>query len=85
MRLDRYTGDDEGKFSIIENKKGGRVVHINDPVDDFIVLKLKDSHTAWALRAYAASARMSGDAELADDMDRLSREAYDHPERKAPD
>jgi hypothetical protein len=85
MRLDRYIGDATGKFSIIENKKGGKITHIHDPVDDFIVLKLKDANTSLALRAYAASARKFGDDELADDMERLAQEAEDHPLRRAPD
>ena len=31
MRLDRFVGEDGSKYSIIENRKGGRVVNIGDP------------------------------------------------------
>lgn len=85
MRLDRYTGDTEGKFSIIENKNNGRIVHINDPIDDFIVLKLKDINTASALKAYAISAKENGDLELADDIFRLAQQSFNYPNRKKPD
>lgn len=85
MRLDRYSGEAGGKFSIIENRKG-RIIHIGDPEDDFFVLKLKDRNTKPALLAYAAAAEASGDAELAADVRRLAAGAgVDHPHGKQPD
>ena len=43
MRLDRYIGEHTGKYSIIENRKGGRVVNIGDPEDDFFRVKTEGS------------------------------------------
>jgi len=86
MILDRY--DDSkttGKFSIVENWKGGKITHIKDPTDDFVVLKLKDINTPVALRAYANSAEQTGDLDLADNMRRLALEADNYPGRKMPD
>ena len=85
MRLDRYIGEHAGKFSIIENRKGGRVVNIGDPVDDFFVIKLKDRNAPRALREYANAAEEDGDHELAADVRRLALEAENHPARKSPD
>lgn len=85
MRLDRYIGEKAGKFSIIENRKGGRVVNIGDREDDFFVIKLKDKHTARTLREYAQAAEEDGDLELAADVRRLADEAAAHPHQKRPD
>ena len=85
MRLDRYTGETAGKFSIIENRKGGRIINIGDPENDFFVIKLKDKHAAAALLAYASSAQADGDLELSADVRRLAREAAAHPCQKRPD
>lgn len=85
MRLDRYTGETAGKFSIIENRKNGRIVNIGDPEDDFFVIKLKDKHAPAALHKYADDAELDGDQELADDVRRLANEAANHPHQKRPD
>ncbi len=86
MILDRYDASKTtGKFSIIENWKNGKVTHIKDPTDDFVVLKLKDANTPDALRAYADSAQRRGDIDLADNMRRLATEAENYPGRKNPD
>lgn len=86
VRLDRYIGDNTGKYSIIENRNGGRIVHIGDPVDDFYVLKLKDRHSETALLAYADAAESAGDLELAADVRRLAaRSGRHHPHCKLPD
>jgi hypothetical protein len=79
MRLDRYSGDVGGKFSIIENHNDGRVVHIGDATDDFFVLKFKDRHTAATLRFYAELAEKDGDHELAADVNRLAAEVAMYP------
>jgi hypothetical protein len=85
MRLDRYIGEAGGKYSIIENRKGGRVVHIEDPEDDFFVIKLKDANAQAALLAYAASAEGT-DPELAEDVRRLAGHAGpSHPLCRKPD
>jgi len=89
MRLDRFKNDPtemRGKYSIIENRNGGRIVHNGDPIDDFFVIKLKDINAEAGLLAYAASARANGDAELADDVQRLSQQAgINHLYSKIPD
>ena len=85
MRLDRYIGEKTGKYSIVENRKEGRIIHIGDPVDDFIVLKLKDKNTLPALLAYAQEAEKD-DPELAEDVRRLAEGAGpNHPHCKKPD
>jgi hypothetical protein len=86
MRLDRYSGDTTGKYSIIEHRHNDRVTHINDPVDDFFVIKLKDINSKAALYAYAMEADKNGDHELADDVRTLAKSAgVDHPLCKIPD
>lgn len=86
MRLDRYTGEEKGKYSIIENRKGGKIVNIGDPIDDFFVIKLKDINSREALLTYAAAARANGDDELAIDVERLaSKSGVYHPHCKHPD
>jgi hypothetical protein len=84
MRLDRFIGKvgDQAKFSIIQHEKNDEVVHVNDPVDDFVVLKLKDINTAPALFAYAESAEQNNDHELAADMRILAERALAWPNRK---
>lgn len=86
MRLDRYIGEKTGKYSIIENRNGGRVVNSGDPMDDFFVIKLKDINAKAALLAYAKAARENGDIDLASDVERLATTAgEDHPACKIPD
>jgi hypothetical protein len=85
MRLDRYIGETAGKYSIIENRKGGRIVHVGDPEDDFFVLKLKDANAGQTLLCYADQAEASGDLELAEDVRRLAIMAMTHPHTKRPD
>lgn len=85
MHLDRYIGETGGKYSIIENRNGGRVVNVGDPVDDFFVLKLKDANAGQTLMCYADQAEASGDFELAEDVRRLAIKAMTHPHRKRPD
>ena len=84
MRLDRYISVGHGKFSIIEHHHGDRVTRINDPAEDFIVLKLKDLNTPAALRAYADHCQFA-DPDLAGDMRRLAIRAEHYPGRKEPD
>lgn len=86
MRLDRYIGEHTGKYSIIENRNGGRIVNVGDPVDDFYVIKLKDRRSKATLLAYAAEAEKDGDLECAADVRRLASGAgVDHPHCKLPD
>ena len=86
MRLDRNVGEKVGKYSIIENRKGGKIVHNGDPVDDFVVLKLRDINTPAALLAYAKSAEKTGDRELAEDFrDFAAGSGKAHPHCKVPD
>jgi hypothetical protein len=75
-----------GKYSIIENQRGGRVVLNGDPEDDFFVIKLKDRNAPGALEAYAASARDSGQMALATYVESLAARSGDaHPSCKSPD
>jgi hypothetical protein len=86
MRLDRYIGESTGKYSIIENRNGGRIVNVGDPIDDFFVLKLKDRYSRVALLAYADQAEAGGDVELATDVRKLAESAGTyHPHSKRPD
>ena len=85
MRLDRYIGETAGKYSIRENRNGGRMVDIGHPVDDFFVLKLKDQYSKAALLAYAAASEAL-DPELAADVRELAKSAgLDNPNCKQPD
>jgi hypothetical protein len=86
MRLVRNTSEDgRCKYAIIDNRTGEKVEgRVGDP-EEFFVLKLKDIHTAEALRAYAASVmRISGDAEYANEVIELAKRSMLMP-RKLPD
>jgi hypothetical protein len=86
MRLDRYSGNSIGKYSIIEHQHGDRVTHINDPMEDFFVIKLKNINSPAALVAYATEAAKNGDLELSKDVFQLSKSAgINHPHCKMPD
>jgi hypothetical protein len=75
-----------GKFSIILNRKGGRIVHVGDPVYDFFVVLLKDIDSEDVLLLLAAKAEARGDLEYAADLRRLAATAGPHhPHCKVPD
>jgi len=86
MRLDRYTGK-QHKFRVFRRADDGPIAgtYSEVPASDYFVLALKDVLTPGALREYAAGARLRGDAELADDVERLAVEAEQRPDRKMPD
>lgn len=52
--------------------------------EEFFVIKLKDKHADFTLRAYAASVA-SDDKEFAEDVRELSSRAANHPNQKQPD
>lgn len=86
MRLDRYSGNTIGKYSIIEHQHNDRIIHINDPIEDFFVIKLKDINSTKGLLGYADEAEKNGDLELANDVRTLAKKSgIYHPHCKIPD
>jgi hypothetical protein len=90
MRLIRnMSPDGRCKYAIIDNRTGEKVeAKVGDP-EEFFVLKLKDYHTAAALRAYAASvmrgAENDDEREYGREVDALAARAEVMPNRKWPD
>lgn len=82
MRLDRYVGD-EPKFRVLRRQDDGSYNEV--PAFDYFVLALKDINTPPALKAYMNSARTSGDAELAIDIERLMYASAARTDCKKPD
>lgn len=74
--LRNCTEQGAGKYSLIQNVKGGRIEHgAPGTRNEFFVVMLKDENAHGALLAYANEAACNGDMELSREVKELVKRA----------